>query len=93
MNSENNNNHKSGGSNYGRFFLMLGLSFIAMYITMYMNTYEFDHVYFSLTRFYMTCLGIAAMAVIMLSLMLKMYKTGKRISLFILVAWCYLFRP
>ena len=78
MNSENNNNHKSGGSNYGRFFLMLGLSFLAMYITMYMNTYEFDHVYFSLTRFYMTCLGIAAMAVIMLSLMLKMYKNKKK---------------
>ncbi|WP_298247802.1 DUF305 domain-containing protein [uncultured Christiangramia sp.] len=78
MNSENNNNHKSGGSNYGRFFLMLGLSFVAMYITMYLNTYEYDHVYFSLTRFYMTCLGIAAMAVIMLSLMLKMYKSKKK---------------
>lgn len=83
MNSENNNNHKSGGSNYGRFFLMLGLSFLAMYITMYMNTYEFDHVYFSLTRFYMTCLGIAAMAVIMLSLMLKMYKNKKNIAIYI----------
>ena len=78
MNSENNNNHKSSGSNYGRFFLMLGLSFVAMYITMYLNTYEYDHVYFSLTRFYMTCLGIAAMAVIMLSLMLKMYKSKKK---------------
>lgn len=57
---------------------MLGLSFVAMYITMYLNTYEIDHVYFSLTRFYMTCLGIAAMAVIMLSLMLKMYKDKKK---------------
>jgi multisubunit Na+/H+ antiporter MnhB subunit len=57
---------------------MLGLSFLAMYITMYFNTYEFDHVYFSLTRFYMACLGIAAMAVIMLSLMLKMYKNKKK---------------
>lgn len=66
------------GSNYGRFLLMLGLSFVAMYITMYMNTYEWDHVYFSLTRFYMTCLGISAMAVIMLSLMLKMYKNKKK---------------
>lgn len=66
------------GSNYGRFFSMLGLSFVAMYITMYLNTYEFDHVYFSLTRFYMTCLGIAAMAVIMLSLMLNMYKNKKK---------------
>ncbi|MBZ9730740.1 DUF305 domain-containing protein [Salegentibacter sp. JZCK2] len=66
------------GNNYGRFFLMLGLSFIAMYITMYLNTYQIDHVYFSLTRFYMTCLGIAAMAVIMLSLMLKMYQNKKK---------------
>lgn len=57
---------------------MLGLSFLAMYITMYLNTYEIDHVYFSLTRFYMTCLGISAMAVIMLSLMLKMYRNKKK---------------
>ena len=53
---------------------MRGGAFIAMYITMYLNTYAIDHVYFSLTRFYMTCLGIAAMAVIMLSLMLKRYR-------------------
>lgn len=68
---------KMKGSNYGKFFAMLGLSFIAMYITMYLNTYEFDHVYFSLTRFYMTCLGISAMAVIMLSFMLNLYKNRK----------------
>ena len=66
------------GSNYGTFLLMLGLSFVAMYITMYLNTYAYDHVYFSLTRFYMACLGISAMAVIMLSLMLKMYKNKKK---------------
>lgn len=78
MNSEDKKQHKMSGSNYGRFLLMLGLSFVAMYITMYMNTYEWDHVYFSMTRFYMTCLGISAMAVIMLSLMLKMYKNKKK---------------
>ena len=77
MNDQKQNENK-GLSNYTRFFLMLGLSFVAMYITMYLNTYEIDHVYFSLTRFYMTCLGIAAMAVIMLSLMLKMYKNRKK---------------
>ncbi len=71
-------NDKMENSNYTRFFLMLGGSFVAMYITMYLNTYQIDHVYFSLTRFYMTCLGIAAMAVIMLSLMLKMYKNKKK---------------
>ncbi len=71
-------NHDKMGNNYSRFMFMLGLSFVAMYITMYLNTYVIDHVYFSLTRFYMTCLGIAAMSVIMLSLMLKMYKNKKK---------------
>lgn len=77
---ENNDkmNQEKMSNNYGTFMLMLGLSFVAMYITMYLNTYELDHVYFSLTRFYMSCLGIAAMAVIMLSLMLKMYKNKKK---------------
>lgn len=70
--------NKMKKSNYARYFLMLGLSFVAMYITMYLNTYELDHVYFSLTRFYMTCLGIAAMAVIMLALMQQMYKNKKK---------------
>lgn len=69
---------KKSNDNYIRFFLMLGGSFIAMYITMYLNTYQTDHVYFSLTRFYMSCLGIAAMAAIMMSLMLKMYKDKKK---------------
>lgn len=59
---------------YTRLFWMLAGSFIAMYITMYFNSYETDHVYFSLTRFYMACLGIAAMAVIMLYFMRKMYR-------------------
>jgi len=58
--------------------MMLGASFIAMYITMYLNTYSIDHVYFSLTRFYMTCLGISAMAIIMLLFMMGMYKNKKK---------------
>ncbi len=78
MKSEDKKQDKMSKSNYRNFFLMLGLSFVAMYITMYMNTYEWDHIYFSLTRFYMACLGISAMAVIMLSLMLKMYKNKKK---------------
>ncbi|MCC4227422.1 MULTISPECIES: DUF305 domain-containing protein [Flavobacteriaceae] len=78
MNSKEKNQNGMKNTSYGRFMAMLGLSFIAMYVTMYMNTYEWDHVWFSLTRFYMTCLGIAAMAVIMLSLMLGMYKNRKK---------------
>lgn len=77
----NSNEHKDSNksmSNYTKFFLMLGLSFIAMYITMYLNTYEFDHVYFSLTRFYMVCLGTSTMAVIMWFFMRNMYKNKKK---------------
>ena len=78
MDSKENTQDGMKKNTYGKFMAMLGLSFIAMYITMYLNTYEWDHVWFSLTRFYMVCLGIAAMAVIMLSLMLNMYKNKKK---------------
>jgi len=57
---------------------MLAASFIAMYITMYLNTYQIDHVYFSLTRFYMSCLGIATMAIIMFVAMRNMYTNKKK---------------
>lgn len=72
------NQSKENKNHYTKFVLMLTGSFIAMYVTMYLNTYEIDHVYFSLTRFYMACLGIAAMAVIMLLFMLNMYKDKKK---------------
>ena len=72
------NQSKESKNHYTKFVLMLLGSFIAMYITMYFNTYEIDHVYFSLTRFYMACLGISAMAVIMLLFMLNMYKNKKK---------------
>ncbi|MFH1767493.1 MAG: DUF305 domain-containing protein [Patescibacteria group bacterium] len=70
--------HKENKNQYTKFILMLVGSFIAMYATMYFNTYELDHVYFSLTRFYMACLGISAMAVIMLLFMQNMYKNKKK---------------
>ena len=74
---ENSKTHSKNG-NYKTFLMMLGSSFIAMYITMYLNTYAIDHVWFSLTRFYMTCLGISAMAVIMRFFMRKMYPNRKK---------------
>ncbi|WP_431109898.1 DUF305 domain-containing protein [Winogradskyella poriferorum] len=74
---ENSNTHSKKG-NYKTFFIMLGCSFITMYITMYLNTYAIDHVYFSLTRFYMTCLGISTMAVVMWFFMRKMYQDKKK---------------
>jgi uncharacterized membrane protein YGL010W len=63
---------------YSKFYLMLGLSFIAMYGTMYLNTYVIDHVYFSMTRFYMASLGISVMGVIMLLVMKGMYQNRNK---------------
>ena len=63
---------------YTKFVGMLVASFIAMYITMYLNTYAIDHVYFSLTRFYMSCLGISTLAIIMFVAMRAMYQNKKK---------------
>ena len=90
MNSNEHKNSSKGMSNYTKFFLMLGLSFIAMYITMYLNTYEFDHVYFSLTRLYMVCLGTSTMAVIMWFFMRNMYQNKKK-NIAILIGSAVLF--
>lgn len=65
-------------NNYSKFYLMLILSFMAMYCTMYLNTYIINHVYFSMTRFYMACLGISTMGVIMLLIMKGMYQNRKK---------------
>lgn len=73
-----NSHQNSKKSNYTKFVGMLAASFVAMYITMYLNTYQLDHVYFSLTRFYMSCLGIAAMSIIMFVAMRSMYQNKKK---------------
>ncbi len=67
-------NHKY---NYLKFGAMIITSMIAMYVFMYLNTYELEHVRWSQTRFYMTLIMGASMAVIMLSFMLDMYKNTK----------------
>ena len=52
MENKNEMNHDSmEKGKYTKFVLMLAASFVAMYITMYLNTYAFDHVYFSLLGF------------------------------------------
>lgn len=78
MNSQDDSHSKMNHNAYTKFALMLAASFIAMYVTMYLNTYSMDHVYFSLTRFYMSCLGISTMAIIMFAFMRHMYKNKKK---------------
>lgn len=66
---------------YSRFFLMLGTSLVAMYAVMYLNVYEWDHVYFSLTRVYMALLMLVPMTLIMMGFMWSMYPDKRRNAL------------
>ncbi len=58
---------------YIRFGLMILTSTVVMFILMYLNTYAWEHVFFSETRTYMAIMMGATMAVIMLGYMLSMY--------------------
>ena len=68
---------------YIRFGLMILTSTLVMLILMYLNTYAWEHVFFSETRTYMAIMMGATMAVIMLAYMLGMYKkTALNIAIF-----------
>ena len=64
---------KRNSGAYGRFFAMIATSTAIMFALMYLNTYSLDHVQFSETRFYMTFIMGAVMAIVMLTFMLGMY--------------------
>ena len=64
-------------SSYIKFAGMIITSMIVMFGLMYLNSYDFSHVRWSETRFYMTFIMGAAMAVIMLSFMRDMYSDNK----------------
>lgn len=74
MNKKDNHSSKN---TYLKFALIMAVSFVIMYLIMFLNVAEFNHVYNSLTRFYMTTLMIAAMAISMLLFMWKMYPNHK----------------
>ena len=56
---------------------MILTSTFIMYLAMYLNNYAIDHVYWSETRFYMSILMGAIMAVVMLAFMLGKYPSKK----------------
>jgi hypothetical protein len=62
---------------YIRFGLMILTSTVVMFILMYLNTYAWEHVFFSETRAYMAIMMGATMAVIMLAYMLGMYSSRR----------------
>jgi hypothetical protein len=62
---------------YSRFAAMIATSTVIMFGLMYLNTYAWDHIYFSETRAYMALLMGATMAIVMLAFMLSMYKNPR----------------
>lgn len=65
---------------YLRFAAMIATSTAAMFVLMYLNTFQWEHVFFSETRTYMALVMGATMAVIMLGYMLNMY-ANRRVNL------------
>ena len=59
---------------YRRFGAMIATSTVVMFVLMYLNTYVFEHVWFSQTRMWMALLMGASMAVLMLAFMWSMYR-------------------
>lgn len=60
--------------NYVRFGAMITTSTVIMWGLMYLNTYAWDHVFFSEMRVYMALIMGATMSIVMLLFMWDMYK-------------------
>ncbi|QNF31406.1 DUF305 domain-containing protein (plasmid) [Adhaeribacter swui] len=69
---------------YGKLLISLGTSFVVMYTVMFLNVDQFDHIYLSYTRFYMSLLMVSPMALLMILLMKQMY-SNQKINLIIMV--------
>jgi uncharacterized protein (DUF305 family) len=78
------------GMSYWRFAAMIAASVIVMFAIKYLSTYEWSHVWYSEMRTYMSLMMGGAMAVIMLSFMLGMYR-NRRINIAIFVGAAGLF--
>lgn len=73
--SQGHESHKSIARAYVRFAVMIAVSTIVMLVLMYLNTYQWEHVFWSETRAFMALLMGATMALVMLAFMLHMYKS------------------
>lgn len=70
---------------YMRFLAMIATSTAVMFGLMYLNTYAYEHIFYSETRAYMAIVMGSTMAIIMLGFMLNMYKDKKiNIAIFII---------
>ncbi|MCR4522967.1 DUF305 domain-containing protein [Bosea sp. 47.2.35] len=75
---------------YLRFLAMIAVSTAIMFCLTYVNSYAFDHVWFSQTRLWMALVMGASMAVVMLGFMTSMYR-NRTANIAILVGAAILF--
>ena len=68
---------------WGRFAAMIAISTVAMFFLMYQLVYTTDHALFSLNRLVASLVMTCVMAIVMLSLMWKMYE-GKQVKIALL---------
>lgn len=86
---------KSMAMSYWRFAAMIATSTLIMYGLMYLNTYAYEHVYFSETRAWMALVMGATMSVVMLAFMWGMYPErrynlailGSSVAVFAVALW------
>ena len=80
---------------YTKFGAMIATSTVVMFGLMYLNTYAWNHIFFSETRLYMALIMGAVMAVIMLAFMPNMYQNRRMnigiyagsVLVFVLALW------
>lgn len=75
---------------YRKFSLMMCISFVIMYLVMFLNMDRAEHYHTSATRIYMAVLMVAPMALVMIGMMGDMYP-NKRTNMFIMLGSIALF--
>ena len=72
-------------ASYIRFFAMIATAMVAMFLLMYLNSWQIiEHAWFSETRLFMTLIMAGSMIIVMLGFMLHMYSNSKaNIAIFI----------
>lgn len=71
---------------YLKFLLMILVSTLAMYGMMFLNVFSFAHIHVSLTRILMALMMGAAMAIIMLLFMWRMYPSKQKNRLILVIS-------
>lgn len=74
---EHKGDEKKSNRSYRRFFTMMVISFVIMYIVMFLNLDRIAHYHTSTTRIYMAILMVAPMAIQMMIMMHNMYPNKK----------------